>query len=111
MERKSDCSGFWHGHPNEKAVDALYQSFEVDNDFDLGIKLGATCRWVIPDEHQMWQDPEHPVIFDVFGGKERISLGQSGVFADTEDIAEVERFHWPDVKYCDFTNTLSRGFR
>lgn len=106
MERKSNHSGFWHGHPNEKATDGLYQSFGVKDDFSLGKKLGSICRWVIPDECEMWKDPEHPKIFDVLGGKERVSLGQPGIFAETESIVEVERFRWPDAKYCDFTETL-----
>jgi len=42
-------------------------------------------------------------MFDVLGGKERSSLNQGGVFADCEDVGTVERFHWPDIKYCNFS--------
>lgn len=103
FERKGGHCGFWHGHPNEKAVDSLYQHFGVLSDFELGLKLASTCRWVIPDENHVW---DRRAIFDVLGGKERTSLGQDGVFADATDLAAVERFPWPDAKHCDFTGTL-----
>lgn len=106
FERRSDHCGFWHGHPNEKSVDYLYGHFGVQDDFELGLKLGATCRWIMPEENNMWQNPECPM-FDVLGGKERVSLNQDGVFAETTDVAEVERFPWPEMKYCDFTQTLA----
>jgi uroporphyrinogen decarboxylase len=104
--RKSDKCGFWHGCPNPASIETLYGYFEVENDFELGLKLNSTCRWVMPEKYGMWQNPEQPVMFDVLLGKKRDSLNQAGVFADCEDVSEVERFPWPDVKYCDFTKTL-----
>jgi uroporphyrinogen decarboxylase len=46
-------------------------------------------------------------MFDVLVGKKRTSLSEEGVFAETEDVAEVEAFQWPDPKYIDFTETLA----
>jgi uroporphyrinogen decarboxylase len=59
----------------------------------------------MPEKFHVWTRTDVPM-FDVLGGKKRTSLGEDGVFAETEDIAEVEAFHWPDPKYIDFTETL-----
>jgi uroporphyrinogen decarboxylase len=45
-------------------------------------------------------------MFDVLNGKKRSSLSEPGVFAETEDIAEVEKFPWPEIKYLDFSETI-----
>lgn len=108
IARKSDHCGFWHGNPNPASVNYLFGSFDVKDDFELGLKLGDTCRWIMPSENGMWQHPEGKPMFDVLGGQERHSLGQDGVFADCEDIREVEAFDWPDEKYVDFTETIAQ---
>lgn len=46
-------------------------------------------------------------MFDVPGGKERVSHGQADVFADCEDVREVDAFAWPDEQYVDFSATLA----
>ncbi len=107
LNHKSDHCGFWHGNPNPASRDYIFDAFDVQNDFDLGKKLGDSCRWVMPDEHNMWKHPENKPMFDVLGGQKRVSLGQPGVFADCEDVKEVEKFDWPDEKYIDFTDTLA----
>ena len=106
VKKTSDHSGFWHGDPNPASIDRIYSYFNVKNDFELGLKLGAHCRWVMPEKFHAWTRTDVPM-FDVLGGRARHSLGEGGVFAETEDIAEVEAFHWPDPKYIDFTETLA----
>ena len=106
MEQKSSRCGFWHGNPNSGSIDRLYQHYQVKDDFELGLRLGSICRWIMPEEHGMWHTSDGAV-FDVLGGAERSSLSQPGIFADCEDIAEVERFHWPGADDCDFSKTLS----
>jgi uroporphyrinogen decarboxylase len=105
VERRSERSGFWHGDPNPASIGKLYAHYGVNNDFELGLKLGAHCRWVMPEKYGFWTNREYPM-FDVSGGKKRRSLGESGVFAETEDLAEVEAFHWPELKYVDYSGTL-----
>ncbi|MHC4941987.1 MAG: uroporphyrinogen decarboxylase family protein [Planctomycetota bacterium] len=63
--------------------------------------------WCSP-EHvpTAWQHPEGKPIFDCYGGKPRKTLGQPGVFAECEDVSEVEAFDWPDPDRLDFTATL-----
>ncbi|MGI6174276.1 MAG: uroporphyrinogen decarboxylase family protein [Christensenellales bacterium] len=106
LAHKSDHCGFWHGDPNIASRDYLFGSLGVADDFAMGLKLGDTCRWVMPETHGMWKHPEGKPMFDVLGGKARHSLGQPGVFAECEDVAEVEKFDWPDAKYVDFTDTI-----
>jgi uroporphyrinogen decarboxylase len=101
----SDHCGFWHGNPNPASTERLYAYFGVKDDFELGIKLGADCRWVMPEKFGLWKNPGRPM-FDVLNGKKRTSLSEPGVFAETEDIGEVEKFHWPEIKYVDFSGTL-----
>ena len=107
LARRSSHCGFWHGNPNPASVEKIFSHFGVEDDFQLGLKLGSTCRWVMPDAHGMWAHPEGKPMFDVRGGKELVSLGQAGAFADCEDVAEVEAFDWPDEKYIDFSRTVA----
>ena len=104
--RSSHC-GFWHGCPNPASTENLFQRFQVKDDFELGLKLGSTCRWIHPESFGLYRHPEGKPMFDVLGGKERVTLSQDGVFADCEDVAEVDAFEWPEEKYVDFGPTLA----
>lgn len=106
MRRESGRCGFWHGDPNPDSIKRLYQYFGVADDFELGIKLGSICRWIMPEKFDFWQHPENQLFFDVLGGGERHSLGQPGVFAECEDVREVENFAWPNIEYVNFEKTL-----
>ena len=103
--RSGHC-GFWHGNPNHLYRDELFAKMGVKDDFEMGLKLGDTCRWVMPEGNGMWNHPEGKPMFDVLGGKARKSLSQPGVFGDCEDVAEVEAYDWPDEKYVSFEGTL-----
>ena len=107
LNHQSSHCGFWHGCPNPASTDRLFSVFNVQNDFAFGLKLGSTCRWIQPESVGMYRHPENKPMFDVLGGKPRISLNQDGVFADCEDPAEVDAFDWPDEKYIDFAPTLT----
>jgi len=105
INHKSDHCAFWHGDPNKASIEKLYAYFNVKNDFELGLKLGAHCRWVMPEKYHAWTRKDAPM-FDVLGGKKRSSLSESGIFAEAESIAEIEAFEWPELKNIDFTETL-----
>jgi uroporphyrinogen decarboxylase len=106
VEGRADACGFWHGDPNPASTEKLYAHFGVKDDFELGLKLGSHCRWVLPERYHTWIKKDAPM-FDAHGGKKAASLGEGGVFAETEDAAEVEDFPWPDIEYVDFTETLA----
>jgi uroporphyrinogen decarboxylase len=105
VKGNSDHCGFWHGNPNHASIEKLYDYFQVKNDFELGLKLGAHCRWVMPENFHVWTRTDQPM-FNELGGKKRSSLSEGGVFAETEDLAEVEAFSWPELTYIDFAETL-----
>ena len=48
-ERRADACGFWHGDPNPASIEKLYAYFGVKDDFELGLKLGSHCSWVMPE--------------------------------------------------------------
>jgi uroporphyrinogen decarboxylase len=110
LGRESDRSGFWQGNPHEESRPKLYSRFKAENDFELGLRLGALCRWVRPEGCGLWQRRDYPM-FDPLnvkehGNVERSSLGMAGVFAECEDIEEIYAYHWPALEDCDFTKTL-----
>jgi len=106
MEKRSDHCGFWHGNPHKDSVEKIYRYYNVEDDFELGLKIGSTFRWIMPEGNKVWTDTAHPM-FDVYGGKEQHSLSQPGVFADCESVSEVDRFHWPTLDKCDLSGTLA----
>lgn len=106
LDHRSDHCGFWHGNPNPACAEELYHAFGAKDDFEMGFQMGDTCCWVMPEDNNMWRHPEGKPMFDVLGGAPRTSLGQAGVFAECEDIAEVEAFDWPDERYVDFSDTI-----
>jgi uroporphyrinogen decarboxylase len=105
IAHKASHSGYWHGHPNEVCADKIFSYFGVKDDFELGSKLGSIAHWVLPEEHNMWTNPDYPM-FDFTGGNGRNALDAPGVFAETENVADVEKFHWPEMKYVDFSETV-----
>ena len=107
LNHKSDHCGFWHGCPNPASTDTLFRAFDVKDDFELGVKLGSSCRWIQPEAFDMYRHPENKPMFDVLGGKKRISHNQAGVFAECEDPSEVDAFDWPDEQFIDFAPTLA----
>lgn len=103
---RSPRSGFWHGNPHGDSMPQYTRHFGVEDDYGLSKALGDTFTWVVPEAWGCWHHPEGLPMFDVLGGRERKSLNEGGVFAACEDVSEVERFHWPDEKYLDFTPAL-----
>jgi uroporphyrinogen decarboxylase len=59
----------------------------------------------MPEKFNVWTKADTPM-FDTLGGKSRVSLGEDGVFAGTNDPREVEDFPWPDSRHIDFGETL-----
>ena len=88
--RASDQCGFWHGNPNSASIEKLYTYFKVENDFELGLRLGSHCRWVMPEKCGMWTRTDMPM-FDVLGGKKRTTLSEAGVFAQELDAIAVTK--------------------
>ena len=130
FDRKSvDRPGFWLGNPaNEtKLIYAEKLGIPVDNSisekdetnsvlkasklFDLDVrlheKLNSDLFWASPElDPNAYQHPEGKPMFDVLDGVPRESLAQPGIFAECEDVKEIENFEWPNPDYLNFDETL-----
>ena len=127
IHRKSaDRVGFWLGNPSDDAkfsyykhlgihcevadtwesTDHLYTTYVGPEDIQMSVLLSSDILWASPDmDPGAYRHPEGKPMFDVRGGKALEALASAGVFAETEDVAEVERFDWPNPDYMDFTAT------
>lgn len=104
--KPADRVGFWSGIPVGEAQDIYYKHFNVKDEEGLSLKLQNDFIYISPEP--TWRHPEGKPMFDYLGGNKRISLNQDGVFADCEDIKEVEKFEWPDIKFLDFNSTREK---
>lgn len=124
-----DRPGFWLGNPADDAKEIYAEALGIsiktpkqesstsnsilkasklfDEDVLLHEKLGSDLFWVSPElDPNVYQHPGGKPMFDIFGGKPRESLTQPGIFAECEDIKEVEAFEWPNPDYLKFDETL-----
>ena len=97
--------GFWTGHPHPEA-EALYMKAAKVTDIEgVYTFLNDDCRWI--SACASYKHPEGRHMFDTaLGHERRKTLSGGGYFADCEDVSEVDKFPWPDVKYLDFKNKL-----
>ncbi len=105
-ENASGKCAFWTGHPHPD-TEKLY--IKATNTQDLeGVyrALGDDCRWI--SACASYLHPEGKPMFDTTLGQDRHTLSGGGAFADCEDTKEIEAFPWPDVKYLDFSPSLTR---
>jgi uroporphyrinogen decarboxylase len=102
----ADRCGFWHGNPHHDTTRIYYPHFGVEDDMALSVALGDDFVWVYADA--AWGHPDGRPMFDVLGGRARLSLNQDGVFAEATTVAEVEAFDWPDPGYLDFSGVLAQ---
>ena len=104
-DRKNDggCA-FWTGHPHGDTVPIYIKKAGVKDIEGVYKLLRDDCRWI-------WANPayKHPdgrPMFDTSLGVQKHALAEGGYFADCEDIREVEKFPWPDVKHLDFAEVV-----
>ena len=124
--KTSDRCGFWLGKPTDGA-ELLYRkhfgisagsvgidkdigkvsSYHMDEgDVTLAAMLNSDLMWIAPDlDPNTYKHPEGKPIFDTYGGKSAASHGTPGVFAESEDLSDIENFDWPNPDYLDFSNT------
>lgn len=120
------ASGFWVGHPAAETksiysealgLGGLRQEARVkgsillsDNcdsrEIEFQEAIGSDLVWVSPElDPAAWKHPGGRPMWDCFDHN-RASLCDAGVFAECEDVAEVEAFAWPDPAYLDFSSTV-----
>ncbi|MDR1797642.1 MAG: hypothetical protein LBR44_09440 [Clostridiales Family XIII bacterium] len=132
-ERRAPNNAFWIGNPSEDAKNIYLEHFGIPRevltpeekhyaemsvltsekvgkaDMLLAKELKSDLIWLSPElDFLTWKHPEGKPMFDVLGGKKRVSLNDPGVFAYTEDVAEVERFPWPTTDHLDFSSNIAK---
>ncbi|MCP4401324.1 MAG: hypothetical protein GY801_29000 [bacterium] len=114
-----DRAGFWLGNPADETKEIYYAHFGINAapehiksgraELDLALATGSDVMWISPElDRESWKHPEGKPIWDYLGGKPRVSLSQPGVFADCDDVKEVEAFDWPNPDFLDFSSSLKK---
>ncbi len=103
--QKPDRCAFWLGMPHPDTMPIYLEHFGFDNEEQLRQHLQDDLRWICP-EWSCYKHPEGKTMFDMV----RVGIsGNSGpVFADAEEVSQIEDYDWPDVQYLDFSDTLER---
>lgn len=102
--QSADKCGFWLGNPHGDTWPLLHNYFRTSTEEELRRKLNDDIRWIAP--WAAYKHPEGKPIFDM--QRKGRELGAPGVFAECQDIEEVEQFEWPHPDYLDFTEVLQR---
>jgi len=105
FEHRSNGTGvMWTGHPDPEIVQAASEKYGIENNREALFEFFRDdCRHIGADGG--YRHPEGREMFDVaYGISARKTLSAPGCFAETDDLSEIERYPWPDVKYCDFTD-------
>ncbi len=104
FEHRSSGDGvMWTGNPDREVISEGARLWGIEDNAEAFFRyMDDDCRWISADGG--YRHPEGRPMFDTaYNSKARDTLSAAGCFADTEDLAEVEAYPWPDVKYCDFT--------
>ena len=99
--RAADRCGFWMGNPHWESWPLYYEAFGVSDEAGVRRYLGDEMLWVYQGDYR---HPEGKPEFDL--QRRDRGLSAAGVFADCEDVAEVEAFDWPNPDYMDFSRQL-----
>jgi len=94
-----DRPASWLGLPDAASLPALYKHFGVAGFEELKRKIDDDIWTVeLPYDSPYFKhiDNPHPFAKDAAVNNEERTLGAPGVFEDCDDIAEVERFNWPN---------------
>ncbi len=103
FNRKSNGEGvMWTGHPNTDTVPIFAKEWGIEPTREAIYEyLNDDCRWFMADGY--YHHPEgKPMLDPSFGIERGRNLSAPGCFAETETVAEVDRYPWPDVKYLEF---------
>ena len=129
--QKPECA-FWLGHPADESKTKYYEILDMhenelsdlekrnrkafvwkssqadEMEVELNLKLNSDMIWISPEtDLSAWKHPDGKPMWD-FLVKERKSLGTAGVFAECDDVAEVEAFPWPNPDFLDFSEPFRR---
>jgi len=95
--RETDRTPIWLGCPHGDSHARLHTYFGVNSNLELQTAIDDDMRWFPIG----WKHPEGKPGLDPTGGRPKKSHNQPGIFAETEDVGEVEKAYWPDPQYAD----------
>jgi len=100
---EADRCGFWLGMPHSETWPIYLKHFGFTQEEQLRQYLHDDIRWIW-GEHNSYKHPEGKPLFDM------VRVGISGdvqpVFAECEEVDEVEAYEWPNPDYLDFSEVL-----
>lgn len=95
-----DRTAFWLGEPRPETLAAYCQALNVPDRWELAKKLDEDIIWIMCDQY--YESRNGKPMFDIMGGKPKVSLSQPGVFADCESVEEIEAYNWSDPSSLNF---------
>ena len=94
---------FWTGNPKPEAVQNCAKAWGIEaNNESVYTYLNDDVRWIPAD--MGYHHPEGLAAFNPSLGVKRETLSAPGCLADAETIADIDKYPWPDAKYCDFSD-------
>lgn len=99
-------AGFWTGNPHNDTTALYLKQLKLKEKDEIFTYLNDDCRFLHAD--RSYKHPEGKPIFDYYLGKPKQSHSQAGCFAECENVAEVERYDWPNPDYLDFDEIIAR---
>lgn len=103
FDKKGTKGAMWTGHPSDATVKIYSKKWGIEESREAIYQyLNDDCRWFMGD--WAYYHPQGMPIFNPSYGVVRSSLSADGCLADAENISDVEKYPWPDVNYCDFTD-------
>lgn len=104
FNHKSDGSGaMWTGHPNHATVPIYAKAWGIEESEEAIFSfLNDDCRWFMSDYG--YRSPQGLPMFNYwYGMNKSANLGSEGCFAGVEDVKEIDKHPWPEVKDLDFS--------
>lgn len=109
FNQQGDGTGaMWMGNPKPETVEIYAKKWEIPAEREAIFEfLQDDCRFITADSG--YHHPEGlPALDPAYGIESRKTLSAAGCFADAETIADIEKYPWPDVQYCDFSDIYAQ---
>ena len=103
-----DNVGFWIGTPQQETLQ-LYGSQLNLSTTEVVEHFDSDCCFVCADLCNPWKHPKgDPAIWDFCDINKKRSHGQAGPLANFTSVSEVDSLDWPDPRYLDFSEALTK---
>jgi len=103
-KKNNGACAFWTGHPHPETEILYLKQTGLSNIEEIYQLLNDDCRWI--SACSSYKHPEGKPMFDTTLGRERHTLSEGGFFAESEDLSDVDKFPWPEIKHLDFKEKL-----